>query len=143
MEVDKEILDSFAEELQMIIDQLSPLAEKIRVSYTDGPSFEKFGQVIDRIYGTAATMGFIEIAEYCKMMKAITYKCSQASNSYAMGQVKDLVLVAVPLLKQMRSSIHEPTQIRKIQYTMQKEREKAEDMSRKLFSKIRRTSTAA
>lgn len=62
---------------------------------------------------------------------------------YGMGDVKDLVVVAIPLLNKMLAAIHDPNQIKKIQYTLQKERQKAEDLGRKTFGMIKRTSTAA
>jgi chemotaxis protein histidine kinase CheA len=143
MEVDQEMLAAFKEELKEITDLLFPISEKIRSNYSDGKNYEQFGQIIDRVYGTAATLGYKEIAEYCRSMKGITYKCSQSKLPHAMGQVKDLVLVGVQLLKKMDTAIQDPSQIKKIQYTMQKERERAEEMSRKLFGAIKRTSTAA
>jgi hypothetical protein len=134
-ELDKEIQDAFAEEVKGISDRLMPLAEKIRANYMTQPQlFGEFGQIIDGIYGTAATLGYAEISAYCRSIKVITYKCSKSTNVYALGQVKDLVLGAAKFVQMMQAVIAEPEKVKKIQYLMQKDRERAEELTRKLFA---------
>ena len=142
IETDPEMLAAFSQEISQIRDELKPVAEVLRTQYLENlPSFEKFGQIIDRIYGTAATFGFEQLAEYCRTLKGINYKCSQTKNSYAIGQVKDLDMVAMALLEKFVPIITDPTKVKQIQYTMQKERERAEEISRKFFATIASAST--
>lgn len=139
---DPEMIAAFSEELQLIVNELTPVAESLRTNPNQPKLFEKFGQVIDRVYGTAATMGYKEIADYCRMMKSVTYKCSQSPNVYAQGQVRDLIMNAVQFMKKTQTIVQDPAQVKKIQYAMQKERERADELQRKLFNTIKRTSVA-
>ena len=143
METDTEMLQAFAEEVAGIKAKLKPITENIRTQYNQPKLYEQFGQTIDGIYGTAATLGFKEVAEYCRMMKAVTYKCSQSNNMYAMGQVKDMCMVAMAMLDKFADIIMKPEETKKFLYQMQKQRERAEEISKKLFGTISRTTTAA
>lgn len=141
METDPEILDEFSNEIIQIRNQLKPIMEKLRVSYEGPQFFEEFGQTIDRIYGTAATLGYKEVAEFCRSMKVITYKVSQSANLYAKGQVKDMCMVALALLEKFPAIVKNPEEVKKIQYTMQKERQKADEIARKHLGDIKRATT--
>ena len=135
-----EMMSVFRDELSVISGILEPIAEKLRINPNQPPLYQEFGQVIDRVYGTAATLGLKEVAEYCRSMKTLTYKCSQTHAVHSMSQVRDMVLVSVQLIKKVQQITNEPNQIKKIQYTLQKERERAEEISRKLLGAIKRTS---
>lgn len=137
-QADLEMLQEFAREVSAIRDLLLPIVNTMRTNYSDPKAFENFGQVIDRIYGTAATMGYTQFAAYCLVLKSINYQSSQGKNLYAMGQVKELNLVAVALLEKFIPIIMNPAEVRKIQYTMQKETDRANELSRKFFGSITR-----
>ncbi len=141
METDPEMLDAFAEEILAIKAELDPIMLSMKAPEHNPALFEKFGQVIDRIYGTAATMGFMEVAAYCRTMKSISYKCSQSENSYAIGKVKVMCQNAYGLLEKFSKIIKNPTEVKKIQYSMQKDREAADALEKNLFSNIVRASS--
>jgi hypothetical protein len=141
MEQDPEMLAAFEEEILMIKNELQPLVATLKTQYDKGELFEKFGQVIDRIYGTASTMGFMEMASYCRAVKSISYKCSQSDNMYAKGKVKDICVNAFGYLEKFSKVIKNPSEIRKIQYAMKKECDTAAQLEKTLFADIQRGST--
>ena len=144
MHADKELLEAFAQEIREISDILGPTAERLKIHYMAHPKlFEEFGQVIDRIYGTAATFELMEIANYCRAIKHVTYQCAQSDNTYARGQVKDLALGAVPIVKKMADVIHDPVQLKTIKFAMQKEQKRAEELSNRLFGTNRKGPASA
>ncbi len=137
IELDPEIAKAFCDEIIEIRNQLKPYIDQMRTDYSQAKPFEQFGLTIDRIYGTAATIGFKEVADYARALKWVSYKCSQSSNMYAKGQVKDMCMVAVALLEKFVTIIQKPNEVKKIQYTMQKEREKADEVTKKFLHDIK------
>ncbi|MEK7691604.1 MAG: hypothetical protein AAB425_11355 [Bdellovibrionota bacterium] len=144
MKADKELLEAFEQEVREISELLTPTAERLRIHYMSHPAlFEEFGLIIDRIYGTAATFELMEIANYCRAIKQVTYQCAQSDNTYARSQVKDLALSAVPIVKRMAEVIHDPVQLKSIRYQMQKEQKRAEELSNRIFGSTRKGPAAA
>lgn len=140
MEQDPEMLEAFKEEILVIKNELQPIVEGLKASYDKGEPFEKFGQVIDRIYGTASTLGFMEMANYCRTIKSVSYKCSQSDNMYAKGIVKGLCINAFGYLDNFSKLIMKPTELRKIQYSMQKDCEAAMQLDKTVLADIKRSS---
>ena len=67
-----ELLEDFIIEIQDLKAKMSiTISKLIECKLQDKSLFEKFGQNVDRIYGTAMTLGHIEIGEYTKAMKDV------------------------------------------------------------------------
>lgn len=139
MEADSELLDAFAAELLEIKKELEPIMAVLKTDPNRPEPYERFAQCMNRIYGTASTLGYKEIGIYCDAINKICYKCSQTQNIYAMGQVKELCAVAFGLLEKFSTVIKNPTELRKVQYLMQKEGDRADLLSKRIFNTISRT----
>ncbi len=143
METDKELLDDFVKELLTIDKALKSIVNKmIQTKLKDKSLFEQYGQTIDRVYGTAATLGFKELADYSKAMKDISYKCSQSENEKGIKKTTEMLIVCLKHLEVICKSIHQPEEIKKVRYLMNVEISKADRLCRSYFFSINRTSCA-
>ena len=72
----KDMIDFFVEEIHTLRAEMSLKVSKVmqgKLGELDLSYFAEFGQMIDRIYGTAATLGYEEIATYTKHLKDVCY----------------------------------------------------------------------
>ena len=66
---------------------------------------EKFGQIIDRVMGSAQTIGAEEISRFCELGKVIGYKSSQTTDLPLLNVVVAILFDAVDLLRGMVTSL--------------------------------------
>ena len=101
-----EIVIEFCDESDSLIEQCRNNLEDFEDEPTDNKLLEKYGQIIDRMMGAAATLGLTEIADLCKMGKIIGYKSSQcdqqALNEVACGVLFDLTDLVETLVTNLR-----------------------------------------
>lgn len=141
MDISSDILDDLAREIREIEAILKEIVAKlIKSSLKERSLFEQFGQVIDRLYGTAATLQLSEIAHYCKMMKEITYKCGQSDSEKGTEKCMRMMLDCIKYLEGLSSSIHNQEEFKKIRYSMHVDVAKGERLTRSYFFSIKRTS---
>ncbi len=139
--MDKEILQMFSDEVKAIEKELKVVINGlIKSKLQDKSLFEKYGQIIDRIYGTAATLEFMDVADYCRMMKEVTYKCSASDNETGIQKCMFLMLESLKYLEVIPKSIHEPEELKKIRYKMKVDLGKCENLTRSYFFSIKKTS---
>lgn len=101
----KEVVDEFCDETNLLIDELEDILDSLEEDIEDSTLLETFGQKIDRIMGSAATLGADEIAKFCELGKIIGYKSSQAENLQLREMVVAILFDTIDLLRQMVSSI--------------------------------------
>ena len=141
MEVDKEILDGFVEEIRALEKVLKSIVQKmISSKLKDMKLFEQYGQTIDRVYGTAATLGFNELAEYTKSLKDLSYKCSQSDNEKGIRKTAEMLIHCLKYLDQICKGIHDAEELKKVRYLMSVDISKAEKLCRSYFFSINRVS---
>jgi len=88
--LDNEILKGFLVETQNLLNELTTISDQFEET-NDLSLLEQFGQIIDRIMGTAYTLELQEIGRFCELGKKISYKASQATD-------KKLIELAGPIL---------------------------------------------
>ena len=141
METDNEILNDFVKEIRIIEKSLKVIAEEmIKTKLKEAHLFEKYGQTIDRIYGTAATLGFDELAQYTKAIKDLSYKCSQSDNEKGIKKTAEMLIVGLGYLDKICKGIHNPEELKKIRYTLSLDVSKSEKLCRSYFFSIARVS---
>ena len=117
MGIDQDILEAFAEEIRAIEKALKIIVQGIISAKLKAPQlFEEFGQVIDRIYGTAMTLEFVEVGEYCRSMKEITYKCSQSDSEKGMEKCMFMMLDCLKYLEAIPQCLNNMDELKKIKY---------------------------
>jgi chemotaxis protein histidine kinase CheA len=97
----KEVVDEFCEESTQLFNQLEEILEDFEDNPTDSSKLEEFGQIIDRVMGSAKTIGADDIATFCELGKVIGYKSSQTEDSALLEVVAAIMFDAVELLKKM------------------------------------------
>lgn len=137
----QEILDSFAEEIREIINLLKGEISQLTASkLKDTNHFENFGQIVDRIYGTATTLGYQDIGDYTKKLKELCYKCAQSENDKGREKTMFILIESIRLLESLAKSVHNSEEIKKIRLALSIEKGKAENLCRTVFQNITKTS---
>lgn len=95
MILDKEMQDEFVKEVKALQKELRLITENLTKNWKQPALFAEFGQKVDRIYGTAATLGFTDFANYAKAMKDMCYMCSHSVNEIAQKKVLGMMLTCL------------------------------------------------
>ncbi|MCP4912062.1 MAG: hypothetical protein GY909_02995 [Oligoflexia bacterium] len=101
----KEIVDEFCDETNQLLDELEGILEE----YEDEPSLgllEKYGQTIDRVMGTAQTIGANQVGQLCQMGKIIGYKSSQNDDDNLNNIVCGILFDLVDILREVVKNLH-------------------------------------
>lgn len=106
----KEVVDEFCNESLELFDQLEEALEGFEDDPTDNSKLEEFGQIIDRIMGSAKTIGAMDIATFCELGKVIGYKSSQTKDIALLEVVVAILFDAVDILKKMILKIKDGTE---------------------------------
>lgn len=112
MEMDSELIEIFTEELSELKLELAPIVEKIIANNQQPELFTDFAQIIDRVYGTAMTMGFNEIASYLGMVRNISRKCGTSKVPRAMPEVSKIVQNCFNNFDALKESIKGPDELK-------------------------------
>lgn len=99
-EVDQEILADF---LETSFSVLQNLKESLRTfnGVEDSHIFETFGQQIDRIMGSAATLSLNSMGELTKISKELSYKASQVNQIGKLLSIQSLLSQVLRVMEKM------------------------------------------
>ncbi len=103
----KEVVDEFCNESMELFNELEEILEEFEDDPTQTDKLEKFGQIIDRVMGSAKTIGADEIATFCELGKVIGYKSSQVKDTALLEVVCAIMFDSLELLKKMIKQIEE------------------------------------
>ncbi|WP_372654848.1 hypothetical protein [Halobacteriovorax sp.] len=103
----KEVVDEFCDESLQLFNELEEILEEFEDDPTQTEKLEQFGQIIDRVMGSAKTIGADEIATFCELGKAIGYKSSQVNDRALLEVVCAIMFDSLELLKKMILQIKE------------------------------------
>lgn len=143
--LDKEMLDLFVSEIKDIQKELSTRVAKLMAGsdkVMDKSAFEDFGQMIDRIFGTASTMGFTEISSYCGALKEVCYMASQSENLKGQKKALRMMIECLGFLEKLTEAIYEPEKIKVFNKNIAIEKGKAERLTNAEFAAVTRKSCA-
>jgi chemotaxis protein histidine kinase CheA len=139
--MDKELLQVFVDEMNELQPQLKQAIKGIiQTKMQDPHYYETYGQIIDRIYGTAMTMGMTELGEFTKTLKDISYMASNSDNEKGKEKAGRLMIEGIELFKDMVASIHDKEALNKIKLRMNQAKGKAEILNRKEFYSVNQKS---
>ncbi len=143
MTADKEMLDAFVQEITEIHVMLVKITnEQMKKKVFDGKLFEQYGQAIDRIYGTAMTLGFTDLGKYTKAMKDVSYMCSQYGHETGQKKVLRMMIECNDILVKIPECIHKSEEFKKYSRIFLVEVTKAERLGKIEFQNITRKSCA-
>lgn len=139
--MDKEMLTFFVDEIKEIRKgMVKAISDLIESKLEDSSKFEDFGQMVDRIYGTAATLGLKEIGEYTKAVKDVSYMASVSDNEAGKKKVMKFLIKYVELSDQICECIFNEDELSKINRLLNVEKSRAELLNRKEFFSVQKKS---
>ncbi len=141
--MDAEMLTFFVDEIKQIRNSMTvSISSLISTELEDNSKFEEVGQMIDRVYGTAATLGLNEISEYTKAIKDVSYMASASDNRSGKKKVVKVLIKYIELSDLICASIFDKQELIKINHQLNIEKSKANLLNKKEFYSIDKKSCA-
>ncbi|MGZ3649743.1 MAG: Hpt domain-containing protein [Bdellovibrionota bacterium] len=135
---DPDLIESLKEEMQDLAGQLHLVVVGLQARPDQPALYEKFGQIIDRIYGTAATFELKELASYCGTLKKICYECAKAAHPQANVRVLRLMESYLENLSDLIKSISDPETAKKVNFAMHLEEQKAKKIHEEILQYVKK-----
>lgn len=134
MEVDPEILEAFIEEMVSLKADLSEAVESLKENNNQPEQFTKYAQVIDRIYGTALTLGFDKVGQYTGILRDICRKTGSSKIPRAYQPVAKMLIRSMDYYDKLIQSLNDPTALDKIRHELEFETKKAQKLDNDIFA---------
>lgn len=116
--LDEESVEDFVNECKELGAQLHGCVKSLQDNIDDQEQFKEFGNLVDRIYGTAATFGFKDFADYCLALKQACLKVSQIDNPRAKVKTRDLMENFVTHLVSLLKSVRDEEELKRLQHIL-------------------------
>lgn len=133
MTMDADLLNDFVAEIKSLEGELQAIVTSLKANNDQPQVIEKFGQIIDRIYGTAATFGFTDLATYCGMLKKTCYDCAASTNKRSQMRVVGLLEACMTNLDALAKGIHDPEATKRLTHVLQLECKKGKKLYDEIF----------
>jgi chemotaxis protein histidine kinase CheA len=138
-----EIIQDFVREIKTIHSELKKIINlQIQSQKINKQLFEQFGQFVDRIYGTATTLGYMEMGKYLFTIKSVSYLSSQCDREIGQKKALRMMIECVDNLEKICSSIHKKEEMKALNRMFLGEIAKGERMEKAEFQSITRKSVA-
>lgn len=141
---ENELIDEFVSEVKNIHKDLRTIVNtQLKTPKMDNALFENFGQLVDRIYGTAMTLGFIDIGKYFLAIKEISYMSSQSNHEVGKKKSLRMMMECVDNMEKICLSVYSKEELKNLNrlfFTV--EIAKAERLAKSDFQGIIRKSVA-
>lgn len=143
MSQENELIDDFVSEIKSIHLELKKIvAAQLKTPKMEKPLFEKFGQLVDRIYGTAMTLGYVEIGKYLLAIKEISYMSSQSDREVGQKKALRMMMECVDHIEKICLSIYQKEELKSLNRLFVIEIAKVERLAKSDFQNITRRSVA-
>lgn len=101
-----EILDDFIEETTSLCEQMEHHLEKAEDDPGEASrNLEQFGLLIDRVMGTAKSLGLSRLGSFCELGKTIGYKSSQIQDKETQEITVGVLFDGLDVLKESLQSL--------------------------------------
>lgn len=134
MEIDQELLDVFFEEVEQLKDELERITEELKKNNQQPELFLNFSQIVDRIYGTALTMGLDEIGNYLGVIKRTSRKCGLAKIPRAMQSTANIVSNCIFLMSKFEETLTNPEKAAILYRQLEIEIKKADVLEKQVYA---------
>jgi chemotaxis protein histidine kinase CheA len=143
VELDQEMKDDFIAEINLLKKDMQSCVDELTKKLDQPKLFEKFGQTIDRIYGTATTLGFMEFGQYCKALKDLTYMCSATQSQIGQKKVFAIIASSMGSLDIFVKAIDDPAELLKINNQIKIVLKKVETLEKSCFASVKDNKSCA
>ena len=137
MELDQEMKTDFINEINQLKTPLRECIDGLSKNLNQANLYEKFGQTIDRIYGTATTLGFVDFGNYCKALKDMTYMCSNTENPIGQKKVYAVMVNCLENLDVFIRGLNNPNEMKVLKSQILIAMKKVETLERSCFSSVK------
>jgi len=131
--IDPELLNDFVAEVDSLNKEMRAVVQKLSQNKDQPELYKHFSQLVDRIYGTAATFGFAELASYCGMLKKACLECGNPLNKRAQLRVFALMENCTKHLADLSKGISDPEIVQSMKHTLHIEAQKATKLHEEIF----------
>lgn len=135
---DPELLESLKEEMHLLSGELAPVVAVLQADPDHPELYEKFAQIIDRVYGTAATFGLKELASYCGTLKKTCLETAKANNPRANARVVRLMEAYLANLSDLIRGITDPEVAKKVNYAIHLEEGRAKSIHDEILQFVKK-----
>lgn len=143
MQAQKEIIDAFVAEIKSIHQELQSIVNlQLKTPKMDRSLFEKFGQLVDRIYGTAMTLGYTSVGKYFLAIKEVSYMSSQCDHEVGQKKALRMMMECVDNMEKIAACIYKKEELKSLDRLFMVEIAKVDRLSRTDFYSIKRKSVA-
>ena len=138
---DNEMIEIFIDEIKALKGEMSlTISKLIQSKLEERAHFEKFGQLVDRIYGTAMTLGHIEIGEYTKSMKDVAYMASASENEKGHQKTVRAMIKYIELNDEICDCLLQPEKMAPLNFKLSQEKSKVEILNKREFFSVQKKS---
>lgn len=132
-----ELISDFVNEIKQIHSELRTIVSaQLKTPKMEKSLFKQFGQLMDRIYGTAMTLGYVEIGKYFQAIKNISYLSSQCDHEVGQKKTLRMMMECVDNIDKICSSIYKKEELKSLNRLFILEISKAERMEKTEFQKL-------
>lgn len=122
--VDKEIINSFQQEANALLEELREVIDRLEEKTDNFPKdlLEEFGNKTDRIMGTANTFSkmcpgqpiFIQMGKFCELCKVTSYKAATLNNILLIPIFAAFWADTVDILQDLVTHVESPKKVREV-----------------------------
>lgn len=134
MEIDSELLEAFIKEISDLNAEILHVLKSLNENLSQPEEFLKFSNIIDRIYGTAATLGYIELGDYCLKLKTISRQAGNSQIQRSYGPVMKLMLNYTSTFKLLKESLEDPKKVKEFSKLVAMDIKKMENLEKEVFA---------
>jgi hypothetical protein len=143
MSGNSELINDFIAEIKTIHLELKDIVTiQLKTPKMDKQLFEKFGQLIDRIYGTATTLGYKDIGNYLLAVKNVSYLSSQCDREIGQKKALRMMMECVDYIEKIYLNLKNKEALKNLYRLFLVENAKADRMAKTEFQNITRQSVA-
>jgi chemotaxis protein histidine kinase CheA len=133
MDTDKELLESFIDEITELNVEILQVLKTLSVDLNQPEEFLNFSNIIDRIYGTALTLGYDDLGKYCGELKTIARLTGNSGIPRAFQPVMRMMLNYTTHFKLLKESIEYPEKAAAFNTAIKVDLKKIEKMHTEIF----------
>lgn len=108
MENDNELMESFLQEITGLNMEILEVLKALNENVNQPQEFLKFSNIVDRIYGTAMTLGYEELGTYCGELKAVTRLAGNTEIQRSYKPILKLMMNYAQNFKSLKDSLTNP-----------------------------------
>ena len=131
--MDQELLEAFLSEITELNAEILTILKSLAGDINQPEEFLKFSNIIDRIYGTAATLGFDVLAKYCGELKTVTRLTGNSNVPRARQPVMKLMLSYTTHFGILKDTVSDPSKAKEFENAIKIDLKKMENLHNEIF----------